>query len=169
MEGAPAATIRELTKGDVGAVFEIETSAWFSVSGREFDEGWLDQRTREIRSLLLDERSWGLVSEEGVELVGMCLVEPEREFGFGDLIPGVAKVTSISVTPSRWGEGHGSALLASALDKMRGQGLQRARIWAALSNDRAIRLYESMGFERTGRLEMDEGEKVVEYQLDLQH
>lgn len=167
MVDAAKTTIREIAERDVRAAADIEASAWSSEKGRDPNEGWTDQRTREIRGLISDEHSWGLVSEEGSRLLGMCLVEPEREFGFGDLVSGVAKVTSISVTPGRWGEGHGRALLSSALDRMRGQRLVRARIWAALSNHRAIRLYESMGFQRTGRLEMDEGEKIVEYQLDL--
>lgn len=160
-------SIRSLSSGDVDAATRIETTA-FSVSrGKDLDKGWEDRLRLDIIGEVSNESDWGLVLEEGGSLIGVCHGGPYRDWSTEGVIQGVAKVTGLAIDPELWGRGYGRALLTSALDLMRDRGFEEARLWVEINNGRAIRLFESFGFKRTGRLETDDDEKVVEYELPL--
>ena len=59
-------------------------------------------------------------------------------------------VCQVSVTPEAQGHGIGAALMATAMHSFREQGLASATLSVTVSNDRAHRLYELLGF-RTQR------------------
>lgn len=157
--------IRSWSTSDVDAATRIETTA-FSVSrGKDLGKGWEDRLRLDIIGEVSDESDWGLVIAEGGKLIGVCHGGPYRDWSTEGVIPGVAKVTGLAVEPEFWGRGYGRALLTSALNLMRDRGFERARVWVEINNARAIGLFESFGFKRTGRLETDDDEKVVEYEL----
>lgn len=159
--------IRSLSTRDVDAATRLETTA-FSVSrGRDLDKGWEDRLRLDIISEVSNESDWGLVIEEGGSLIGVCHGGPYRDWSTEGVNQGVAKVTGLAIDPELWDRGYGRELLTSALDLMRDRGFEQARLWVEINNARAIRLFESVGFKRTGRLETDDDEKVVEYELPL--
>lgn len=55
-------------------------------------------------------------------------------------------VCQVSVTPEAQGRGIGAALMAAAMHSFREQGLASATLSVTVSNDRAHRLYELLGF-----------------------
>jgi len=61
----------------------------------------------------------------------------------------IGHITQICVTPEVRGAGVGYTLLRRALDELTAQGCERATLTVTAANDSAIRLYESMGFQKT--------------------
>jgi GNAT superfamily N-acetyltransferase len=98
-----------------------------------------------------------LVATEGSHLVGFAAVGPSDE---QDAQPGEAAVAALLVEP-RWGRrGHGSRLLAAAVDHLRADGLTRLVAWVPDGDRASNAFYESAGWERDGAariLEADGG------------
>lgn len=105
-----------------------------------------------------------LVADDGGEVTGMALALAGRDpLGHGPVLPGVADVALLFVAPGRWGQGIGRALLDATLDRVRAGGYARVRVNTHASNERALRLYASRGFQPTGRtFTNDLGETIVE-------
>jgi GNAT superfamily N-acetyltransferase len=62
------------------------------------------------------------------------------------------------------GAGIGGRLLDRVLDEARRRGYVRVQLWTHAGNQRARRLYEQRGFERTGREKGDDrGELFIHY------
>lgn len=60
-------------------------------------------------------------------------------------------ISDLWVSPDEQGRGVGSAILTELIDRMRAEGLNRARIEVAQANLRAIDLYVRQGFRETWR------------------
>ena len=83
-----------------------------------------------------------VVAVAGGEIVGSLHVSASR-FGFGELGMAVAR-------PWR-GRGVGSALLAAAIERARGDGLHKVSLDVFPHNEAAIALYRKFGFVEEGR------------------
>jgi GNAT superfamily N-acetyltransferase len=59
-------------------------------------------------------------------------------------------VTSVYVRPDTWGAGAGRALMAAALEALRGQGFRDATLWVLRDNPRARRFYAAAGWAEDG-------------------
>jgi GNAT superfamily N-acetyltransferase len=98
-----------------------------------------------------------LVATEGDRLVGFAAVGPSEE---EDGRPGDAAVAALLVEP-RWGRrGHGSRLLAAAVDFLRQDGTTRLVAWIPDGDRASTAFYESAGWGPDGRarlLEADGG------------
>ena len=105
---------------------------------------------------------------EGAIVVGVCHGSPEWDFERNEAVPGVAHLTGLFVAPEVWGRGHGRALVRAAYDVMRKRGSTKARLWVAVGNDRATRLYASEGWRQTGRVSSSpDGRTLLEYEALL--
>jgi mycothiol synthase len=85
---------------------------------------------------------------EGTEPVGfvVCHVEDDAE------MPGrLGWVAQMGVRPARRNRGLGGALLCEVLRRLQADGLGWAALEVNVDNDRALRLYERLGFERHRR------------------
>ena len=98
-----------------------------------------------------------LVATEGAHTVGFAAVGPSDE---EDAQPGEAAVAVLLVEP-RWGRrGHGSRLLAAAVDVLRQDGITRLVAWVPDGDRASTAFYESAGWEPDGKarlLEADGG------------
>jgi RimJ/RimL family protein N-acetyltransferase len=99
----------------------------------------VDARTRQFANSL----DGTIVAVAAGDLVGSLHVETTR-FGVGELGMTVAR-------PWR-GRGVGSALLATAIEKARREGLHKLSLEVFPHNDAAIALYHKFGFVEEGRL-----------------
>jgi GNAT superfamily N-acetyltransferase len=88
-----------------------------------------------------------LVAEVDNELLGYTACGTNRD---PDAQPEVGELRSMFVAPASWRDGVGSALLAAALDDLRGRGYTEATLWSFHANDRANAFYERAGFTRDG-------------------
>jgi L-amino acid N-acyltransferase YncA len=98
-----------------------------------------------------------LVATEGSHTVGFVAVGPSGE---EDARPGEAEVAALLVEP-RWGRrGHGSRLLAAAVDFLRQDGVTGLVAWVPDGDRASTAFYESAGWEPDGTariLEADGG------------
>jgi GNAT superfamily N-acetyltransferase len=98
-----------------------------------------------------------LVATEGTYTVGFVAVGPSEE---EDARPGEASVVALLVEP-RWGRrGHGSRLLAAAVDFLHNDGVTGLVAWVPDGDRASTAFYESAGWEPDGRariLEADGG------------
>jgi ribosomal protein S18 acetylase RimI-like enzyme len=60
-------------------------------------------------------------------------------------------ISSLSVLPSHWGEGHGSRMLRAAVARGHRVGVDVFEVWVATTNTRAKAVYEGAGFVASGR------------------
>jgi L-amino acid N-acyltransferase YncA len=88
-----------------------------------------------------------LVATEQRYLVGFAAVGPSAE---EDAAPGEAAIAALLVEP-RWGRrGHGSRLLAAAVDHLRADGVTRLVTWVPDGDRASASFFESAGWERDG-------------------
>ncbi len=64
--------------------------------------------------------------------------------------PADVELNALWVDPEHRGAGIGAALIAAVADWARSEGTQRLLLWVTTGNSAATRLYESLGFVRTG-------------------
>jgi L-amino acid N-acyltransferase YncA len=74
----------------------------------------------------------------------------------------VGVIHTLLVEP-RWGRrGHGSRLLAAAVDHMRGDGIDTAQAWVLQGDTASTAFYESAGWERDGAVRtLVDGDRAV--------
>lgn len=112
----------------------------------------------------------GLVGCDGSHVMGMITGVPARQHdGAGpSIVPGRLHVSLLAVVPEAWGRRLGSRLLTVLLDGARQAGFIDAQLWTHESNERAIALYERLGFARSGRTKLDEhGELIAHWSRTL--
>lgn len=81
------------------------------------------------------------------ERVGMCkLVRLAHRTAH------IAYIGGVAISPNFAGKGYGEAMFLAILDWGKTQGIKRLELSTATFNDRAIRLYERVGFVREGIL-----------------
>lgn len=140
---------RTMTDADRTGVADIGYSSWRA--NRHYQE-WFDPAVEERA------RSWlvGWVKNPQCDVV-VCLVDG-GVVGWGARdnyeTPGNGPrdyISDLWIAPDTQGRGIGSAILNELVDRMRGEGLGRARIEVAQANLRAIDLYVRQGFRETWR------------------
>lgn len=90
-----------------------------------------------------------LVALDGGRLIGALTCEREPR----SKVQHIAHLVGMMVADSHRGRGIGRALLADALERLRATpGLAQVTLSVTATNQTAVGLYESQGFERYGRL-----------------
>lgn len=86
--------------------------------------------------------------------VGLYLVEDDDPVGYAIVVAAgdVAYVPEFAVHPDRQGEGYGSQLMSSLVDRLANEGYGRLRLTVRAGDERARNFYADHGFERVDRL-----------------
>ena len=117
--------------------------------GRVFDVyGLVFDPTVEVPDLLDFTRHYA--PPHGIFFVVRARGEPVGSVGVERLDGSSAEIHRLYLAPALWGRGVGRALVETALAWCRAQGLRRVVLWSDTRFDRAHRLYERLGFRRTG-------------------
>ena len=142
-------TIRELTpQDDFDEVGRIYAESWKASYCGIVPQAYLNKLTHDRWSAMLradPSASLGLFLD-GVPVGTSCVCfarDPQR-VGWGEIV-------SIYLLPEYTGRGHGKALMAAALHKLKNEGCTDVCLWALTQNVRAEGFYAHMGFSRTGR------------------
>ncbi len=129
-----AVRLREMNRADMAAIIALEQElfpedAW---SPEMFAAEFAQPPARRLY----------LVAEEGNALIGYA----------GMMFTGgsQADVVTLAVTPARWGEGTGTALLTALVDEAEKRGYQEVLLEVREDNPRARRLYLRHGFAEIG-------------------
>lgn len=141
---------RTMTDADRTGVAEVGYNSW--LANRLYQE-WFDSavevRARSwLRNWVKDPRCDVVVCIADGAVVGWGARDNYEAPGGG--VP-LDYVSDLWVSPDTQGRGVGSAILNQLMDRMRGEGLKRARIEVAQANLRAIDLYVRQGFRETWR------------------
>ena len=103
------------------------------------------------------------VAEDEGTIVGMALaMQGLADDGAGAPVPGLCFLSMVFVLPDRWGHGIGGRLIEAILAEAHRREYDRVQLWTHADNRRGQRLYERLGFARTGReKDGDTGERIV--------
>lgn len=123
-------TIREMTEEDVPFVCEIE-EATFSMPWKA--EDFIDMIRRDNLTYL--------VAELDGTIIGGA--------GFRNIL-GDGEITNVAIEKTHRGHGYGKILVGELLKKGREMGAEEFTLEVRVSNEPAIRLYESLGFKSEG-------------------
>jgi ribosomal protein S18 acetylase RimI-like enzyme len=167
-----APTIRPATSNDVPVLSALAKRTWSeafgsSVSADQEAAELEETRSEAYYSRALRERTI-LVAEENGALVGYV------EFGDVDIPevdvrPGDQELHRIYVAAEVQGRGLGRRLMNAALEHPRLADARRIYLQVWETNERAMRLYESLGFETVGttRFRIGSGEVVEDLVMRL--
>lgn len=123
-------TVREMLIDDLQQVMVIE-NANFAVPWTEMG----------FFSFLMREDAMFLVAEDGNEIVGYCGLIT---------VPDEGDITNVAVKKSRQGEGIGKLLVSELITLGAKAGVTTIHLEVRTSNEKAISLYQKMGFVQVG-------------------
>jgi GNAT superfamily N-acetyltransferase len=160
--------VRAAVPGDAEAIAAVHVAAWQEAYAHVFPAEVLAAldpvpRARHWREGIRG--GWTVLVSD--DLSGFVSIGPARDADE----PELGELYAIYVTPERWGSGAGRALMAAALDALRGAGFSEAVLWVLEDNPRARRFYERAGWVTDGAVKEDEflGTRVgeVRYRVSL--
>lgn len=157
--------IRRGRTEDLHAAVALWEEAQTKRKGSEFQAPqFVEMETKRLRQA----HSRFLIAHERDEIVGLALFSPARgNSGAGDIICGLAHISSVAVKPSYWGCGIGRRLMGRLINELISDGYSSAQLWTQNDNARAIGLYEGLGFQRTDDEKIFEGESIRRYVITL--
>jgi GNAT superfamily N-acetyltransferase len=159
-------SVRPARPADAELIARVQLLTWKSAYSSLLPPEALDLPLVQVAAVWLNSienapspRHRVLVALDGGELVGLLASEPAAD---DDLSADVSEISAFLVEP-RWGRrGHGSRLLAAAVEHWRGDGSATAVHWAFEADTVLTAFLESAGwgFDGLGR-GLDTGARVV--------
>jgi ribosomal protein S18 acetylase RimI-like enzyme len=110
-----------------------------------------------------------LLAFDGGELVGMVHAAiVTRPAGSRGRASRQMQLSMLAVDPRSWRRGLGRALVARCIELARERRCDAVRLWTDAANDRALRLYEKLGFRfgHTWKVDLDGG-VAVQYRYSV--
>ena len=108
-------------------------------------EGFTLERVSEFVTRFLENHVPAVVAVVGDQIVGWCNILPNTKLGFTHV-----GVLGMGVRREYRGQGIGRRLMDACLSLVRESGLEKIELDVYTDNEAAIRLYESVGFQREG-------------------
>jgi GNAT superfamily N-acetyltransferase len=163
---AADSSVRPARVGDAPAVAEAQVHTWLTCYAPRLPEGALD-----ALDVTLVEAGWRaairtppspahrlLVALSAGEIVGYLAIGPAED---EDAAPTDGEVLALTVVPAEQRMGHGSRLLAAAMQSLGDAGFTLARMWTFDGDAPMHTLLSAAGWEPDGaRRELDMGEAV---------
>lgn len=142
--------IRSPALSDVNKIASVHMRAWAvaythflpasvieNLSVAEYRAKW--------RRILADRSAQNLVAEIDGDIVGLISYAPS---GDDDVADGTQEISVLYVAPDYWSKGVGRCLWSAARESLQQHGSGLVMLWVLVGNQRAIRFYEKIGFER---------------------
>ncbi len=158
-----AVTVADAASGDLDAISDL----WFRAQAARRPGSFVT--IRDARALVEQRAAQRgasfVVALENEHMVGFAAAMPGREEdGRGKLAPGLIHLGMVAVEPHEWGRGIGKLLVERSCELGVQRGFRKMQLWTHADNVRAQRLYEGLGFTRSGRFKQDpRGETIVHY------
>jgi ribosomal-protein-alanine N-acetyltransferase len=131
--------IREARKEDVEPAVRLERTC--------FGDGGFSLTKRQLQYLYRRPTAVFMIAEQGGQVVGegVALVRKHKKRLSG-------RIYSVAVHPGCRGHGVGEALIRALVDALSARGVRRIYLEVEITNAGATRLYERLGFTKTGTL-----------------
>ena len=147
----PSSGVRLARTSDVDGIAEVNVRSWrqrFAGTLPQEALDGLDARDLAMvwASSILNPPTPGhrlLVAVEEADVVGYAAIGPSQD---PDAEPGTGELVALEVDPDRQREGHGSRLLAAAVDHARAGGLETLVAWCALDDEPRRAFLQSAGW-----------------------
>jgi ribosomal protein S18 acetylase RimI-like enzyme len=158
-------TVRSGDPSDAAAAVGVWQLAITARRGGSLAPG---QHQERVRGNLMNPDAFFAIAEAESGIVGMALgMQGLADDGAGPPICSLCHVAMVFVHPDRWGQGVGRELTLHLLRDGRDRGFAHFQLWTQANNRRAQRLYEGIGFGRSGREKVDElDELIVHYEYN---
>jgi GNAT superfamily N-acetyltransferase len=152
-------SVRPARPGDVPEIARIQVETWRAAYDEILPAAVLESLTVEAAvpawTAAVTEpptpRHHVLVALEQQRLVGFTAVAPADDLEEGDPDPDATVMISPLLVEPRWGRrGHGSRLLAAAVDHARDDGQRRAIAWLPTADAASLDFFRSAGWEADG-------------------
>ena len=155
----------------VGDAREIDTawSIWCEANvATQLGQPADDQLGRMQRRLLLPTTALYFLEDDGDAIAVALLSQARERGGAGGPIDGLGHISTVAVRPNYWGRGFATTLIREALEEARRRFYRRVQLWVHASNQRAIGLYQHLGFEKTNDTQPDDfGRPLLRYEIGL--
>ncbi|MFI2485744.1 GNAT family N-acetyltransferase [Promicromonospora kroppenstedtii] len=137
-------SVRPAVAGDEAAVTDVQVAAWRATG--VLGEGVLDQ----LDVPAMRER-WAsaITSPPGPGFAVLVALAGPKVVGFAAVSPG--QVLSLEVLPESQRGGHGSRLLAAAVDRLRSDGSDTVTTWALVDDTARAQFLAASGLGEDGR------------------
>ena len=134
--------VRPARREDAAAIADVHVLTWQTAYEHVFGAERLADigsgRRAQWEERLANPERRVFVSEDDGRVTGFVSIGESRDE------PGKGELFAIYVLPEAWGSGAGPALMASALEELR--GFPSAMLWVLEDNPRARRFYEREGW-----------------------
>lgn len=160
--------VRPATPADAAAVAEVQLRVWREAYGAllpaaallALDAGQVEARWRDAVADPPSPRHHLLVAVDDGFCVGLAAFGPAEDEGLDPAT--AAELLVLGVLPERNGRGHGSRLLAAAVDTMRVDGFARAVTWLFEADGALTAFLEAAGWAFDGASrDLDIGGELV--------
>ena len=148
-------TVREPVVADAGAVADLHVSTWQEAYSHllpadYFTDEYVDSRHRMWNHVLMNPRDDVIVRVAEVDgiMIGFAWAGPSLG-DTGEEVPRQRQLYAIYVAAAHYGRGVGQVLLDDVL------GAERAMLWVARENPRAMAFYIRNGFQFDGAEQVD--------------
>ena len=137
-------SVRPAVAGDESAVTDVQVASWRSTG--VLGEGVIDA----LDVPAMRERwSSAITSPPGPGFAVFVALDGPGVVGFAAVSPG--QVLSLEVLPEAQRAGHGSRLLAAAVDRLRSDGAETVTTWALVDDKARAAFLEASGLGEDGR------------------
>lgn len=148
--------IRSANKDDASQIATVHIDSWRVIYRTHMPDSILDNLSLEKRESEWRERLYAGVKvwviEEDKKIVGFASVCPSRD---SDVDPiRVAEISAIYLLPEFWRKGLGNKLCRTIFESIISLGFKEITLWVLEGNIQASKFYESLGFQKTGDIQI---------------
>jgi ribosomal protein S18 acetylase RimI-like enzyme len=167
----PETLVRDAAPADAEACAAVHVASWQTAYRGALPDDYLDglrpaDRLAFWHGWIGQERDRGcvLLAEHGDQVVGFGSFIAHPSLGAS-----WALLPNLYLAPDAIGRGHGSALMAAGLERLRGFGYEHVELWVHPDNGRAQRFYERHGWTSDGttQVEVVWGIELAELRMTL--
>jgi len=166
--------IRAAGAGDARGIAEAHVASWRRayvglLPAAVLDGLSVEQRARHWDRVLVEGPPGRVVvAERSGRVVGFAHVGPAHDTDTGVT---TGQLGTLYLHPDEWGRGVGTRVHDAGLERLAADGFDRAVLWMLSTNARAARFYDRRGWERDGRIRVQQfgGAVVIDhrYSRDL--
>lgn len=163
------ASVRAARADDAAAIAALQLRTWRVTCAdilpadalQQFDEATVAQQWQESAVRPPSPRHRVLVALEGATVVGVAASAPAGDLDSEALLDG--ELVTLIVDADFGRQGHGSRLLAAAVDHLQGDGFRRVQTWVLDGDDALVGFLTGAGWAADGtHRELDMGRPVVQ-------
>jgi len=151
--------IRKATRDDAARIAEVHVNAWREgykgiMPDEYLDSLSIDLRIEQWQEILLKKNSGvNLIIEHNDVVSGFGVYGPARDEDLSNCNAG--ELVALNILPSAWNIGLGRALINEIIASSCNNNWKSLYLWVIKENNRARKLYESMGFKVDGIEKID--------------